>query len=72
MADKRSTIPEAARSAGYTMTVDDVAEEFGVVRNSVYRWISAGRLTGIKVGNRRYFKPKEVADLRRSMEGGVR
>ena len=72
MEDKRDTsvqVPPAAEAMGCTMTVEDVQTAYGVSRNTVYRWISGGRLEAVKIGNRNYFRPADVEAVATSYGG---
>lgn len=42
------------------VSVEDVAAHLGVARDSVYRWVEAGRLPAHKVGRLWKFKLSEV------------
>ena len=69
MDDKSVQVPPAAAAMGCTMTTEDVMEEYGVSRNTVYRWITAGRLEAVKIGNRNYFRPADVEAVATSYGG---
>ena len=62
-------VPPAAEAMGCTMTVEDVQASYGVSRNTVYRWITAGRLDAVKIGNRNYFRPADVEAVATSYGG---
>ena len=66
MDDKSVQVPPAAAAMGCTMTTEDVMEEYGVARNTVYRWISGGRLEAVRIGKRNYFRPADVAAVAES------
>ena len=50
---------------GYTLTVEDVCRRYGVGRKTVYYWKESGRISGVKVGRRLYFRPEDVEQLAR-------
>ena len=67
--DKRVQVPPAAEAMGCTMTTEDVQAAYGVSRNTVYRWISGGRLEAVKIGKRDYFRPADVEAVATSYKG---
>lgn len=56
------------------LTVQQVADRFQVARVTVWRWIRAGRLTGIRVGRVRRIALKDLRAFTREgkREGGAR
>lgn len=67
--DSKVQVPPAAAAMGCTMTTEDVMEEYGVSRNTVYRWISGGRLACVRIGKRNYFRPADVQAVATSYRG---
>jgi excisionase family DNA binding protein len=51
-------------------TVKEVAEHFKVSRQSVYDWISEGRLRAVKVGNRTRIPESALDEFVRPVEPG--
>lgn len=45
------------------MTVQAVADYFGVSGPTIWRWIREGKLKGIKIGNARRFSADEIASI---------
>ncbi|MGE5549387.1 MAG: helix-turn-helix domain-containing protein [Bacteroidota bacterium] len=45
------------------MTVQAVADYFGVSEPTIWRWLREGKLKGIKIGNARRFSAKEIASF---------
>lgn len=44
-------------------TISEVAEAFGVTRETVYRWVRKGHITAIQMGKRgKYMIPRESID----------
>lgn len=52
------------------VSVEDVAAHLGVARDSVYRWVEAGRLPAHKVGRLWKFKLSEVDEWVRAGGAG--
>jgi excisionase family DNA binding protein len=47
---------------GKLLTVNEVAEELTVSRNTVYRWIEQKRIGAIKLSERSYRIPQDALD----------
>ncbi len=48
------------------MSVEEIAEYLGVSRDSVYNWVTQGKMPGHKVGRQWKFKKDEIDEWVRS------
>lgn len=54
---------EPAPGTTATLDVHDVAYLTGVVRRTVDRWVTSGKLTSFKLGGKRRFRPDDLLDF---------
>lgn len=58
------------------MDIEELADYLRLQRQTIYNWLSQGKITGIKVGGVWRFDPKDISvwlkSRRRSSRGGAR